>query len=42
LDEQRRRAVDCCIKMRIRTVRGYKSWLGMWAGLLLSRSGVDW
>jgi len=30
------------MKMRSRTVRGYKSWQGMWAGLLLSGSGVDW
>jgi transposase-like protein len=28
------------MKMRSRTVRGYKSWQGMWAGLLLAGSGV--
>jgi len=28
------------MKMRARTVRGYKSWPGMQAGLLLSGSGV--
>ncbi len=28
------------MQMRSRTVRGYKSWPGMWAGLLLSGSGV--
>jgi transposase-like protein len=27
------------MKMRSRTVRGYKSWQGMWAGLMLSGSG---
>lgn len=30
------------MKMRARTVRGYKSWQGMHAALLLSGSGVDW
>jgi len=30
------------MKMRSRTVRGYKSQLGMWAALLLSGSGVAW
>jgi hypothetical protein len=29
-----------CMKMRARTVRGYKSWQGMWAGLLLSGLGA--
>jgi hypothetical protein len=28
------------MQMRSRTVRGYKSWPGMWAGFLLSGSGV--
>ena len=28
------------MKMRSRTVRGYKSWPGMWAALLLAGSGV--
>jgi transposase-like protein len=28
------------MKMRSRTVRGYKSWPGMWAGLMLSGSGM--
>ncbi len=28
------------MKMRSRTVRGYKSWQGMWAALLLSGSGA--
>lgn len=30
------------MKMRARTVRGYKSWQGMHAALLLSGSGVAW
>ena len=30
------------MKMRSRTVRGYKSWQGMWAGMLLSGSGTGW
>jgi hypothetical protein len=30
------------MKMRARTVRGYKSWQGMWAGLLPSGSGTGW
>lgn len=30
------------MKMRGRTVRGYKSWQGMWAGLLLSGSDEVW
>jgi transposase-like protein len=30
------------MKMRSRTVRGYKSWQGMHAGLLLSGSGWSW
>lgn len=30
------------IRVRSRTVRGYKSWEGMWAGLMLSGCGVDW
>ncbi len=30
------------MKMRSRTVRGYKSWSGMHAALLLSGSGLDW
>lgn len=30
------------MKMRSRTVRGYKSWQGMHAGLLLSGSGLNW
>lgn len=34
--------VICRMKMRSRTVRGYKSWSGMWAALLLSGSGVKW
>lgn len=30
------------MKMRSRTVRGYKSWKGMWAAFLLTGSGVTW
>jgi hypothetical protein len=30
------------MKMRSRTVRGYKSWSGMQAVLMLSGSGVTW
>jgi hypothetical protein len=30
------------IKMRSRTVRGYKSWQGMWAAGMLSCAGVSW
>ena len=30
------------MKMRARTLRGYKSWQGMQAGLFLSGSGLDW
>jgi len=30
------------MKMRSRTVRGYKSWSGMQAALMLSGSGVNW
>ena len=30
------------MKMRSRTVRGYKSWQGMWAAFLLTGSGVTW
>jgi hypothetical protein len=30
------------MKMRSRTVRGYKSWQGMQAALMLTGSGVDW
>ena len=30
------------MKMRSRTVRGYKSWLGMWAAFHLSGSGIGW
>ena len=30
------------MKMRSRTVRGYKSWKGMEAALLLTSSGLDW
>ena len=30
------------IKMRARTVRGYKSWEGLWAGSFLSASGLTW
>jgi hypothetical protein len=30
------------MKMRSRTVRGYKSWSGMQAALMLSGSGVTW
>jgi transposase-like protein len=30
------------IKMRSRTVRGYKSWRGMWAAGMLSCAGVSW
>jgi hypothetical protein len=30
------------MKMRARTVRGYKSWQGMQAALMLSGSGVSW
>ena len=30
------------MKMRSRTVRGYKSWDGMWAAFLLTGTGVDW
>jgi transposase-like protein len=30
------------MKMRSRTVRGYKSWQGMWAAFLLSGSGLTW
>lgn len=30
------------MKMRSRTVRGYKSWQGMWAAFLLTGSGVAW
>jgi transposase-like protein len=30
------------MKMRSRTVRGYKSWNGIWAAYLLTGSGVDW
>ncbi len=30
------------MKIRSRTVRGYKSWQGMWAAFLLTGSGVTW
>jgi hypothetical protein len=30
------------MKMRSRTVRGYKSWAGMWAACMLSCAGVNW
>ena len=30
------------MKMRSRTVRGYKSWRGMWAALTLAGSGIGW
>jgi hypothetical protein len=30
------------MKMRSRTVRGYKSWHGMWAAYTLSCAGVTW
>jgi hypothetical protein len=30
------------MKMRSRTVRGYKFWQGMWAAFLLTGSGVTW
>ena len=30
------------LKMRSRTVRGYKSWQGMWAALMLTGSVLDW
>jgi hypothetical protein len=30
------------MKIRSRTVRGYKYWQGMWAALLLTASGVTW
>jgi transposase-like protein len=30
------------MKMRSRTVRGYKSWRGMWAAGMLSCAGVSW
>lgn len=30
------------MKMRSRTVRGYKSWYGMWAALMLTGSGLVW
>jgi hypothetical protein len=30
------------MKMRSRTVRGYKSWQGMWAAGMLSCAGVSW
>lgn len=30
------------MKMRSRTVRGYKSWKGMWAAGMLSCAGVNW
>jgi len=28
--------------MRSRTVRGYKSWPGMWAAFMLTGSGLSW
>ncbi|MDH4241322.1 MAG: hypothetical protein OEW48_17325 [Phycisphaerae bacterium] len=31
-----------CMKMRSRTVRGYKSWPAMVAGLTLAGSGTAW
>ncbi len=34
--------VICRMKMRSRTVRGYKSWAGMWAALMLTGSGLHW
>lgn len=30
------------MKMRSRTVRGYKSWPGMWAAFMLTGSGINW
>lgn len=30
------------MQMRSRTVRGYKSWPGMWAAFMLSSSGLSW
>jgi hypothetical protein len=30
------------MQIRSRTVRGYKSWAGMWAALMLTGSGVAW
>lgn len=30
------------MKIRSRTVRGYKSWQGLWAALMLTGSGVAW
>jgi transposase-like protein len=30
------------MKMRSRTVRGYKSWHGMWAAFMLTGSGLTW
>ncbi len=30
------------MKLRSRTVRGYKSWQGMWAAFMLTGSGVAW
>jgi hypothetical protein len=30
------------MKMRSRTVRGYKSYRGMWAALMLTGSGLVW
>jgi len=30
------------MNMRSRTVRGYKSWPGMWAAFMLTGSGVSW
>ena len=30
------------MKMRSRTVRGYKSWRGMWAAFMLTGSGLTW
>jgi hypothetical protein len=30
------------MKMRSRTVRGYKSWNGLWAAGMLSCAGINW
>jgi IS1 family transposase len=30
------------MNMHIRTVRGYKSWPGLWAAFMLTGSGVSW
>ena len=30
------------MQMRSRTVRGYKSWPGMWAAWMLTGSGLNW